>query len=583
MAASLLATLAGAVLLACNVQTAGADVVFTEPFATNAANWRIDSGGTVANWMSTGGPGGSGDGYITRTTPTTGSTIMFRGQDGFDASNDGFVRNWVTSGVSTFSIDILQDAGTNLNFTLRFAKSANFPGASTAAFSVPSGVWTKITIPIVNSTNVFQTYEGSDFLTVFGAIGNVQLSIASLPATPINLSIDNPTINNSTFTVTNTSPALELYMYGGAFSTNAARIPIWAYNDANSGVDTRMSQEIVGWQTAALVPTNQTATRYLFKRCQVTLTVNDGGTFVFDPTHDTYQTYLDTNNPAYQPDTDTGLPVEMFGAGYRNGYNAISFGQSPAFGSSAPGSRNAYAVGWGTNGVFVDVSNNFGKTNSDMPVLEAWPFAVGQVTNVAPGQPVPGASKMFFDLDVASPAVVTYLQNGLDTGVLNFAVSALHPVFGMGGPLTYPSFTTHFNSLAPTPTRVEFQVTVVRDVDNDGDGLPDDWELFYFGNLDQVANGDPDGDGASNLNEYRNGTDPTKADSAFYVKMPNAGALNWPNLASRQPVVQSSGDLLNWETVTNVAIVYPTPATATWADTNTVSSQRFYRVQAIAP
>lgn len=508
---------------------------------------------------------------------------MFRGQDGFDASNDGFVRNWVTSGVGTFSVDILQDAGTNLNFTLRFAKSANFPGASTTAFSVPSGVWTKITIPIVNSTNAFQTYEGSDFLTIFSAIGNVQLSIASLPTTPINLSIDNPTINDSTFTVTNASPALELYMYGGAFSTNAARIPIWAYNDANSGVDTRMSQEIVGWQTASLVPANQTATRYLIKRCQVTLTVNDGGTFVFDPTHDVYQTFLDTNNPAYRPDTDTGLPVEMFGVGYRNGYNAISFGQSPAFGSGAPGGRNAYAVGWGTNGVFVDVSNNFGKTNSDMPVFEAWPFAVGQVTNVAPGQPVPGASKMFFDLDVTSPAVVTYLQNSLDGGMLNFAVSALHPVFGMGGPLTYPSFTTHFNNLAPTPTRIEFQVTVVRDVDNDGDGLPDDWELFYFGNLDQGANGDPDGDGASNLSEYRNGTNPTKTDSAFYVKMPDAGALSWPNLSSRQPVVQSSTDLLNWETVTNAAIIYPTPATAMWTDTNTVSSQRFYRVQAVAP
>jgi hypothetical protein len=385
------------------------------------------------------------------------------------------------------------------------------------------------------------------------------------------------------FSTNNTSPALELYMYGNAFSTSSARIPIWAYDDPDSGVDTRMSQEIVGWETASLVPTNQTPTHYLIKRCRVTLTINDDNTFLFDPTHDAYQTYLATNDPSYQPDTDPGRPVEMFGVGYRNGYNAISFSQAPVFGSDAPGGRNAYAVGWGTNGVFVDVSNNFAKTNSNFPVFEAWPFAVGQVTNVAPGQPVPGGSKMFFDLDVANPAVITYLQNSLNIGVLNLDVSALHPVFGLGGPLTYPTFTTHFNSLAPTPTRLELEVTVVRDLDTDNDGLPDDWEMFYFGNLNQGPNDDPDGDGVSNLAEYRAGTDPTRSDSAFYVKTSTATALNWPNLPSRQPVVQFSDDLLNWQTVTNAAIIYPTPATATWTDSDPSVSHRFYRVQSETP
>lgn len=583
MAARFLATLTGVMLLGIGAGSVRADTVFTEPFATDAANWRIDSGGTMATWVNTGGPAGAGDGYITRVTPTTGSTIMFRGQDSFDASNDGFVRDWIGAGVRTFSLDVLQDSGTNMSFTLRFAKSANFPGASTVAFSVSSGIWTKISIPIVNSTNVFQTYEGSDFSTIFSAVGNVQFSVVSLPTTPINLSIDNPTIVNSAFSVNSTSPALELYMYENAFSTNTARIPVWAYNDPDSGVDTRMSQEIVGWQTSSLVPTNQNPTRYLLKRCRVTLTVNDNNTFLFDPTHDTYRTYLATNDPAYQADMDAGLPVEMFGVGYRNGYTASSFSQAPVFGSGSPGERNAYAVGWGTNGVFVDVSNNFGKTNDDMPVFEAWPFAVGQVTNVAPGQPVPAASKMFFDLDVADPAVMTYLQNSLNEGVLNFAVSALHPVFGLGGPLTYPTFTTHNNGLAPTPTRVEFEGTVISSVDNDGDGLPDDWELFYFGNLDQGANGDPDADGASNLAEYRSGTNPTKAESAFYVKLTDAGALNWPNLPSRQPVVQSSIDLLHWQSVANAKVVYPTPAIATWTDTNAVSSRLFYRVQTVTP
>lgn len=45
--------------------------------------------------------------------------------------------------------------------------------------------------------------------------------------------------------------------------------------------------------------------------------------------------------------------------------------------------------------------------------------------------------------------------------------------------------------------------------DSDGDGLPDAWELQYFGNLLQGANDDPDGDGTSNLLEYLQGRNPT--------------------------------------------------------------------------
>jgi hypothetical protein len=47
--------------------------------------------------------------------------------------------------------------------------------------------------------------------------------------------------------------------------------------------------------------------------------------------------------------------------------------------------------------------------------------------------------------------------------------------------------------------------------DTDNDGLDDNWETSYFGNLAQTAAGDPDGDGDSNLAEFNAGTDPTVA------------------------------------------------------------------------
>lgn len=58
--------------------------------------------------------------------------------------------------------------------------------------------------------------------------------------------------------------------------------------------------------------------------------------------------------------------------------------------------------------------------------------------------------------------------------------------------------------------------TIDPGVDTDGDGLPDAWEYTYFGSLAPSANGDPDGDGESNLSEYRSGTNPADPNSVVH-------------------------------------------------------------------
>jgi hypothetical protein len=177
-----------------------ADVIFAESFNTDAANWKTDLGGTTnATWVNTGGADGGG--YISRSfTPTGsgGSVVVLRGQDNFNSSNNGFVRDWIAAGVDHFSLALKTDSATPLNLTIRFAASP-FPGAITKEFSLAaSDQWTTVSIPIVDSLAVFQGYEGGTFEDVFGSMARIQLSIANagtLPTTPFTISLDSPTIS----------------------------------------------------------------------------------------------------------------------------------------------------------------------------------------------------------------------------------------------------------------------------------------------------------------------------------------------------------------------------------------------------
>lgn len=51
------------------------------------------------------------------------------------------------------------------------------------------------------------------------------------------------------------------------------------------------------------------------------------------------------------------------------------------------------------------------------------------------------------------------------------------------------------------------------EVDSDGDGLPDFWELKYFGNLERDGSGHFDADGLTDLQEYQLSSNPTSVDT----------------------------------------------------------------------
>ena len=53
-------------------------------------------------------------------------------------------------------------------------------------------------------------------------------------------------------------------------------------------------------------------------------------------------------------------------------------------------------------------------------------------------------------------------------------------------------------------------------IDSRGCGMPDWWQLYYFSNLNQNASADFDGDGASNLQEFLDGSNPANSASVRY-------------------------------------------------------------------
>lgn len=390
------------------------------------------------------------------------------------------------------------------------------------------------------------------------------------------------------FLVNDSQPALDRWMY--PYNSDPAgrpTAPVFGTFGDDAGVDTRHAQFLVGFDTSSQIATNRGPRNYLVRRARFTATVSRDNVFTYDPTSDAATTYYETNHPAYQADGDPGRPIELFGAGFRNGFTAENFLEGSPFGTNGIATRNAYAAGYQTNGALVDVSNNVGKTNALYPHFEVYPFALGLNTNLTPGDLVPSDTAFTFELNLADPLVRQYVQEALDTGRLRLMVTWLGGGT-FGGQPSYPDFYNKESVLGEPPT-LEIEGTVVTAADTEPDGLPDDWENFYFGNLSQGANDDPDGDGASNLAEYLAGTNPNEAASVLRIvsieAAPGVTSLRFQFAASRRYTLEYSGDLQRWSAVTDPALTYyATPGVAEWKDngaqTGGLGPTRFYRIQA---
>lgn len=195
------------------LSTGGASVAaivpFTENFTNDSADWRANDQITNLTWNAAGGPDGSSyasGNFSFQNQAEGGRPAILRAHDEFGpsgSSGGAFVGNWLSEGVTGFSMWVRHNAPVPLNFYARYADPANSPAAASLEFiPVQSNTWTKVTFSIAFGTpNLF--LEGFPSMTLynntFDSIGHVQIG-ADTPAelvgdpTVYTFDLDQPTL-----------------------------------------------------------------------------------------------------------------------------------------------------------------------------------------------------------------------------------------------------------------------------------------------------------------------------------------------------------------------------------------------------
>lgn len=131
---------------------------------------------------------------------------------------------------------------------------------------------------------------------------------------------------------------------------------------------------------------------------------------------------------------------------------------------------------------------------------------------------------------------------------------------------------------------------VSRDSSSWGDAIPDSWRLKQFGTLYNIlsaANADADGDGVTNLAEFKAGTDPNNVASALKMLASRVAAsegsafkLRWPTVQGRTYVLECSTSLFSGDWTAVSSEVLGDGREVEFTDPNP-DGARFYRVRLV--
>lgn len=253
--------------------------------------------------------------------------------------------------------------------------------------------------------------------------------------------------------------------------------------------DSRDGQFIVAYTTTTQIPAGLGAANYTITSATLTIEFANDLVVAYDPSPDSWRSFLAASDPEYQADGDTGQSIELFGCGFRNGFSAATFAENSPYATPsnpmAASVRNAFAMSFNDGGSPIDVSNN------PRDRFEPRRFATGICPTLNAGSLVPIYTAMAFAVDIGDPFVRQYLQTSLNDGKLFFVISSLTFVEQQGG--NFPAFFAKENALVQFQLAhaAALQLTVVTgppcapaDINCDGqvDGLDLSYVLSNWGN-----------------------------------------------------------------------------------------------------
>ena len=225
---------------------------------------------------------------------------------------------------------------------------------------------------------------------------------------------------------------------------------------------------------------------------------------------------------------------------------------------------------------------------------------MGQITEVT-GLSITGSPSV--NEDATLPLVAKQvLDDGTLASLASTSVSwsvASGPVVGVSAAGVVTPGAVYEDTLAAVSGlaggfSASFSFTVVNSLADNygsyaGDGLPDSWQVQYFGvgNVNAGPAMDPDGDGYDNAFEYAAGLNPTSTASRFTINLlPVSGLSNQrqivfsPLSPGSTYAIQSSPDLVHWSTLTGTVSDLGNQRTVTDAS---AGSRKFYRVNVSKP
>ena len=187
-------------------------------------------------------------------------------------------------------------------------------------------------------------------------------------------------------------------------------------------LDNRDGQVIVAFDTGDLIPSGAGPGRYQIDRLVLEITLSGPASSEIDVTVDDWRTYLPSRTAEALPDLDPGRPIELFGAGFRFGYDLLTWTEDAPFSDGdifGIENRNVFAAGIDANGGTFDVSSNYTAG------FTAEPLAVARFPGYDAGEFAIEGAVATVEVDLTVPGVRTWVGEGLDAGRLVFAITSL--------------------------------------------------------------------------------------------------------------------------------------------------------------